>query len=74
MDIGNGLLQYEKALLECYDRLEEIIQIYVSFRGQHPVVDEKFFEAVGIRKVNHRHTIERWFQHRRYELVNIIKQ
>ena len=73
MDICNGqLLQYEEALKESYDSLEEIVKIYVFFNGEHVMIDSKFFQALGIKKLIHRHTMEKWFEDRRSDLASII--
>lgn len=67
VDNGKGfLLRYEKHLLDNYDTLDQIIELYVQGHSSdeslriHPAL----FDDLGIEKIGHRRLFEKWFRDR----------
>lgn len=64
VDAGTGtLLEYEQNLLDSYDSLSMIVQLYVTAPGRDGrcPIQSIFFEDIGVTKVGHKRAFEMWF-------------
>eukprot|EP00930_Biecheleria_cincta_P067374 TRINITY_DN5391_c0_g1_i2.p1 TRINITY_DN5391_c0_g1~~TRINITY_DN5391_c0_g1_i2.p1 ORF type:complete len:709 (+),score=118.92 TRINITY_DN5391_c0_g1_i2:179-2305(+) len=66
VDNGKGfLLPYQEALLANFDTLEQIMELYVSADdGSRVVIDQMFYNDIGVEKVGHKRLFEKWFKDR----------
>eukprot|EP00930_Biecheleria_cincta_P067373 TRINITY_DN5391_c0_g1_i1.p1 TRINITY_DN5391_c0_g1~~TRINITY_DN5391_c0_g1_i1.p1 ORF type:complete len:712 (+),score=97.55 TRINITY_DN5391_c0_g1_i1:170-2305(+) len=66
VDNGKGFLApYQEALLANFDTLEQIIELYVSAdSGGRVVIDQMFYNDIGVEKVGHKRLFEKWFKDR----------
>eukprot|EP00746_Dinoflagellata_sp_MGD_P167393 gnl/MRDRNA2_/MRDRNA2_97974_c0_seq1.p1 gnl/MRDRNA2_/MRDRNA2_97974_c0~~gnl/MRDRNA2_/MRDRNA2_97974_c0_seq1.p1 ORF type:complete len:322 (-),score=60.09 gnl/MRDRNA2_/MRDRNA2_97974_c0_seq1:9-974(-) len=62
MDPRGGLLIYQDAIESQLDSLQHLVSVYLTSGPDGHVVNNEFFDHMGVQKIGHKRFFLRWFQ------------